>query len=136
MHKNGPYFVNNGSICSMYNNGFMVDEDTTILVDLAVGTLLRVGKKEIVTNYYNVIVEKYTKLDCLELLEEMKLITFNICYPNLEYKPDNYNFTIDEVCTIINWFSNSIGAEKMKWFLSLNLNDAKQHIECLQGIGF
>ena len=73
MHKNGPYFVNNGSICSMYNNGFMVDEDTTILVDLAVGTLLRVGKKEIVTNYYNVIVSLNCLICCISILKTYSL---------------------------------------------------------------
>ena len=136
MHKNGPYFVENGSIYSMYNSGFMLGEEPTILVDGDVGTLLKVGNKDTVTNYYNVIISKYTNIGCLDLANGIRLLNFNIQYEDERFGIQNFELTVDDICTIINWFSNSIGSEKMNWFLNLDLESVKNYIKTLQDIGF
>ena len=46
MHEEGMYYVSHGSILSRYNEGVMLDEDVTVVVDIDTGGLLKVGKKD------------------------------------------------------------------------------------------
>lgn len=136
LHENGPYYTQNGSIYSRYNDGFMMDEDSSVIVDVGTGTLLKVGKRENIEPYYRTMCQKYNQMGFPEFYETLRLVTFNVKYEELNFAPEGYNFSIDEVCTIINWFNNSIG-DKMKEFLdNTNLNAVKAEIERLQLFGF
>jgi hypothetical protein len=127
MHKNGNFYVESGSILSKINPDTMLDEDVTIIIDIDEGILFKVGRKSSVTNYFNKKCQKYIDCDMPEMIQSLRLITFDILKPE--------HFDADEICTIINWFANAIG-EKMKWFLELPLPEAKRQIEQLQAIGF
>ena len=135
MHEEGIYYVNNGSILSRYNEGIMFSEDVTVLVDIDTGGLLKVGKKNWVTNYFGTMCSRYLNNGFPEMVSSLKLITFHVKYPEFDFEPEGYNFDIDEICTIINWFGNSIG-EQMKQFLELPLDEAEAKIKKLQNIGF
>lgn len=135
MHEKCNYYVQYGSIYSHSNPGVMLDEDITIVVDTEVGSLLKIGKKDWVEKYFHDMCNKYVSAGFPEMNDHLQLITFHVKYENLGFAPEGYNFDIDEICTIINWFNNSIG-DKLKWFLGLSLDDAKAHIKKLQEIGF
>lgn len=135
MHEKCNYYVQYGSIYSRSNPGVMLDEDITIVVDTEVGSLLKIGKKDWVTEYFNNMCKKYVDNGYPEMVDSLRLITFHVKYENLGFEPEGYNFDIDEVCIIINWFNNSIG-ERLKWFLELPLDEAKAEIKRLQMFGF
>ena len=135
MHENGNYYVQYGSIYSRANSGVMFDEDTTIIVDKECGTLLKVGRKDQLKTYYDTMCQKYNAAGLSHVNDNLMLITFHVKYDNLDFAPEGYNFDIDEICTIINWFNNSIG-NQMKTFLDMPLEDAKTKIKQLQKIGF
>lgn len=135
MHKNGIYYTQYGSIFSRYNDSLMLDEDVTILIDKELGTLLKIGKKQNVTNYFNTMCDQYIRHGIPEMTENLQVITFHVKYPELEFEPDGYNFDIDEVCTIINWFNNHLDAETIMKFLHSSLDDMKTKIKELQAIG-
>lgn len=143
-HQNGPWYMNCGSMFNKYNKGIMLDDDIAILIDSCpeddTGSLLKVGKYENVSNYFNTLIERYSTMNHHQLYKDMSIIKFNVMYEGTEYnpagyKPDGHNFTVDEICTIINWFSNHIG-KQMDWFLKLPLDEAKAKIASLQEIGF
>ena len=56
-------------------------------------------------------------------------------YPEFNFVPEGYNFTIDEICTLINWWNNSPGAEGSK-ILTMSIDDAKDKLKLLSRIGF
>lgn len=136
MHDKCAYYTQCGSIFSRYNPGFMVDEDVTVLLDIGSGTLLKVGRKEDVEKYHNKMYTEYVQTGYFTMIRDLKLITFHVKYENLGFAPEGYNFDIDEVCTLINYLGNTIGAEKMNWLLGLSLDDLKTEIHRLQEIGF
>lgn len=130
MHENCNFYVENGSILCRANPGVMLDEDITILIDIEDGVLLKVGRRDWVTDYFNVICGRYADLKMPELSDSLKLITFG-----MEDEYTDHDAFIHRICTIINWFGNSIG-ERMKWFLELPLEEAEAQVRKLQEIGF
>lgn len=113
---------------------------TSILVDTGTGTgtgtVLKIGPKDKIEPYYRTMLQRYNQIGFPELYKDIKLITFNVKYNEFGFNPEGYNFSIDEVCTIINWFWNSIG-DKMNEFLSMSdLGAVKAKIEHLQFLGF
>lgn len=69
------------------------------------------------------------------MANEWKLISFNVQYPEFNFTPEGYNFTIDEICTLINWWSNSPGSPGSE-ILTMPINDVKDKLKMLSSIGF
>ena len=144
LHSIGPWHTNNGSIFNKTNT-VMLDEDIAILIDCDVendySTVLKIGPYDMVSNYFEKMINKYNLNGFADTCENMKIIKFNVKFNAIkkynipEFAPYGHNFTIDEICTIINWFSNHIG-KQMDEFLKLSLDDAKSKIKKLQTIGF
>ena len=144
-HINGPWYVDNGSMYNRCNSSVMLDEDIAILVDSDVendvGCLLKIGKYDTVSEYYNRYVESFKNGKSPRQIDTLMVIRFNVKFEAIpehgvsEFAPDGYNFTVDEICTILNWFNNCIG-KKMGEFLTMSLDDAKAKIESLQKAGF
>ena len=134
MHEKGSYYTQYGSI---YNRctGEMFGDSLSILISLDPGTLHRVGDKDWVESCFATYHKAYTESGLIEEADSLRVITFNIKRENLGFAPEGYNFDINEVCTIINWFSNSIG-ERMQQFLEMPLDDMKAKIKELQEYGF
>ena len=140
-HSIGPWYMKDGSMFNKANN-IMLDEDIAILVDLdgESSTLLKIGRYENVLNRFNELIERYSLINQHQMYTTLEVIKFNVMFEGTDfnpagYKPDGHNFTVDEICTILNWFGNCIG-EQMEIFLKLPLEEAKAKIKSLQEIGF
>lgn len=143
LHKLGPWSVLYGSMKNKYSD-CLLDEDIAILVDIeddGIGTFLKIGKYDSLNSYYTTMINKYAELGHQELGEGLKLIKFNVKFegnPELgipDFAPDGYNLTVDEICTIVNWFANC-SCQNMKQFFELSLDDLKEEIKRLQEIGY
>ena len=142
-HEHGPYYVSHGSMYFKDNN-FFLDEDIAILVDIdedGTGTLLKVGKTKSLQDYFNTAANKYKALGYSDLISTWKLISFNIKFdaiPELnlpEFAPEGHNLTVDDICTIINWFMNC-SCQNMGKFFSLSKDDLRTQIDMLQKVGY
>ena len=129
LHSNGPYYTHDGSIYNPFVPQFVMNENASILIDIETGTLLKVGERKIIEPYYLTMCQKCHKIGYTTMTNALQIITFNV-------KSEPYDFDIDDICTIINWFNNSIG-EQMKKFLNNNdQNEIKATIKRLQSLGF
>lgn len=137
-HEIGSWFVDNGTMINRIT-GLHLDEDIAVCyssnADDEIFSLHKVGKSENVELYYNKAITKLIANGFSDLANEFKTFKFNIKYPELNYTPNNYNFTIDEVCTLINWWSNSPGYNGIG-ILTMSLDEIKAKLEKLQEIGF
>lgn len=88
MHEEGNYYVSHGSILSRYNEGVMLDEDVTVVVDIDSGGLLKVGKKDWVTNYFNTMCNRYLSNGFPEMVSSLELVN-TITDPDQEIRPEN-----------------------------------------------
>lgn len=137
-HENGPWHVDNGS---MISNSIhcMLDEDISVCVSIdAIDKRLilhKVGKTSFIKEYYDTAVQRFIDIGLPEMANEWKLISFNVQYPEFNFTPEGYNFTIDEICTLINWWSNSPGASGSE-ILTMSINDVKNKLKMLSDIGF
>ena len=137
-HENGPWHVDNGS---MISNSIhcMLDEDISVCVSIdAIDKRLilhKVGKTSFIKEYYDTAVQRFIDIGLPEMANEWKLISFNVQYPEFNFTPEGYNFTIDEICTLINWWSNSPGASGSE-ILTMSINDVKNKLKMLSKIGF
>lgn len=135
MHEKFDYYVQYGSIYSR-SSGIMFGEDVTVLVDLSMGSLSKVGDKQWVEKHFHERCAKYQSMGMPEMANNLLCITFNIKYENLGFAPEGYNLDVDEVCTILNWLSNHPKPERMQHFLSSPEPELKKEIQRLQSIGF
>lgn len=143
-HSIGPWYIQNGSLCNRISNTFY-DEDIAMLIETNeeedTGILHKVGRFENVSKYFDEMTSKLERIGMTDSYKDLHLIQFNVKFeaiPDLdvpEFAPEGYNFTVDEICTIVNWFNNSIGGEMGK-FLALPLIEMKNKIQSLQRIGF
>ena len=138
-HINGPLYVDNGSILSHVNKDILLDEDISacITVDNDDNRLIlhKYGKHEYVKQYYDKVVHRLSDMNCIDLANEWKLISFNVQYPEFNFVPDGHNFTIDEICTLLNWWSNCPGDEGSEIF-NLSIDDIKIKLKNLASYGF
>lgn len=144
LHYIGPWHTMHGSMFNK-SNSIMLDEDIAIIIDSCpeddFSALLKVGTWDKISTHFKEMVDKYNAIGMPETYENMKTIKFNVKFEGIpeqnipDFAPDGYNFTVDEICTVINWFSNHIG-KQMDEFLKLPLDEAKNKIKSLQRIGF
>ena len=137
-HEIGPWYTDNGSMLSRIT-GTMLDEDIAVCITIDANDnsliLHKIGKMAFIKDYYDTAVQRLASIGCQEIANEWKLISFNVQYPEFNFVPEGYNFTIDEICTLINWWNNSPGAEGSK-ILTMSIDDAKDKLELLSRIGF
>lgn len=137
-HENGPWHVDNGSMISNSTH-CMLDEDISVCVSIdAIDNRLilhKVGKTSFIKEYYDTAVQRFIDIGLPEMANEWKLISFNVQYPEFNFTPEGYNFTIDEICTLINWWSNSPGSPGSE-ILTMPINDVKDKLKMLSSIGF
>ena len=118
-HENGPWHVDNGSMISNSTH-CMLDEDISVCVSIdAIDNRLilhKVGKTSFIKEYYDTAVQRFIDIGLPEMA-------------------NGYNFTIDEICTLINWWSNSPGAQGSE-ILTMPINDVKDKLKLLSNTGF
>lgn len=99
-----------------------------ILIDRGSGTLLKMGDSDTnpLDDYYKTAVAAYTECKMQSAVEDLQLIRF-----------DRYGtLNIDEICTLINYFMQSVGPGKMESILSLDETELKAEIARLAKMGF
>lgn len=114
--------VINGSIMN-YVTGCLMQEPTIIMMK-DIGAPLRFG------DYEDVLAEfEDIRARAPEFADNYELINFNIAHPELNFAPEGYNFTADEVCNLFNYLQHfSIGAEKWAEIKSLDYDALKQRL--------
>lgn len=137
-HDIGPLYTDNGSILSHTNPGLMLDEQVTACITVDSDdnsiTLMKYGNYAVMKDYYDTSISKLVASGLADLAAEWKLISFNIAYPELNFAPDGYNFTIDEICTLLNhWINVSLTPADI---LSMSVDDVKQRLASLAKMGY
>ena len=124
MHENMNYTVKNNKLYCNSNNKTI--ENPAILIDRETGTLLKVGDIDFINKYLITASYQYNKLGLTNIAATLMLINFNKFT-----KIDN-----DGIATIINYFSNTIGADKINEILSMNEKELIDKIASLQKLEF
>lgn len=136
-HTNGPYRVENGSL--LLPTGNMINDNISICLSINTKDghiiLHKIGTTEFVKKYHQNTVRKLLHAGLTDTANEYKCISFDIRYPNLKFTPDGYNFTMDEVCTIINWSINCPN-DNGSDILSMSLDEIRANIQKLAIAGY
>lgn len=124
-HENGPWYTENGLMINKYNENACTN-NPAVFLDTAEGCLLKSGDAQMVQAYAATVIDTYTKNGMTDFTKGMTVITF-----------DRYAYLdIDAICSIMNWFNNSIGSKAMTEFLTMNGEQLKAKITELQQFGF
>ena len=137
-HNFGPLFTEHGSIMSRMNLGLMLDENITACITVDSDdkklTLMKYGNYDDMKKYYDTTIGKLIEAGFPDMAAEWQLISFNVAYPEFNFAPDGYNFTIDEICTLLNsWINISLTEADI---LSMSVEDIKQKIARLAELGY
>ena len=137
-HAIGPLYTDNGSILSHMNAGLMLDERITACITVDANdhnlTLMKYGNYDAMKNYYDTTVGKLVASGFSDMASEWKLISFNVAYPEFNFTPNGYNFTIDEICTLLNsWINISLTTADI---LSMSIEDIKEKLASLAAMGY
>jgi hypothetical protein len=133
-HEHGLITVYNGSIMS--KNPMKIYDEIAIIIDVEIGCLLKLGDPSQVKEYYNTIISRYKTINP-DYGKSLIYIEFNAKIGNTEI--DHYfksELSKDEICTLINYFQNSIGTERMNQILAMNANSLHLELKKLADIGF
>lgn len=125
MHENCAYSVDNYYICCNGKRIANTCDGIAMIADLESGVLLKVGQVDVLVNYLSVMRESYNKIGLPMIANNIILVVYD----------ETSDLSPDDICTIINWFSNSIG-DKMKEFLELDYKETLKEIKRLQELGF
>lgn len=125
MHENCAYSVDNSYICCNGKRIANTCDGVAMIVDIESGVLLKVGQVDVLVNYLSVMRESYNKIGLPMIANNIIVVVYD----------ETSNLPPDDICTIINWFSNSIG-DKMKEFLELDYKETLKEIKRLQELGF
>lgn len=124
MHDTNFMTVKDGKLC--HSTSGKIIEHPAIILDTALGTLLKVGDIEWIRDYYETGCGNLKKIS-KEMAESITLLDFS----NL-----SSNLTVDELCTMINYFNNSIGPDSLKKFFLLTEEETHQKLRSLMEAGF
>lgn len=117
------------------DNGMIVGKRMTyyannpcIIIDKQSGSLLKMGDTHTnpLTDYFNTAVNAYKNAGFDDMANDMILINFDR-YATLD---------IEEICTLMNYFMNSIGPVKMAALLNSDETELKTEIARLTDIGW
>lgn len=133
-HEIGFVTVYEGSIVSMDLSKLY--DKIAIIVDTSDGCFYKVGEPELVKPYYHTMIERFAAIDP-SYADTITYIEFN---PKTgDHNLDQYlkaELSKDEICTLINYFQNSIGEERMNEILRMDAATLHTKLEKLANIGF
>lgn len=125
MHEDCAYSTENSYICCKNKRIADSKKGVAMVVDINCGTLLKIGKINDMINYATTVRDSYNKIGLPMVANDIVLIIYD----------ETSKLSSDEICTIINWFNNSIGP-KMKEFIELDYDEALKEIKRLKELGF
>lgn len=123
LHENGPWVNLNGLLYNKTANAYAQAYETA--VGIADGCVLKAGRAERVTDYMKIYEERMRQILSNDP-PEITIIEFN-------------NFQMlspDDICTLLNYFLNSIPYERIKEILSMSESNLREKIQELQNCGF
>ena len=116
-----------GSIMN-HATGCLLQEPAMIMMT-SLGAPLKLGEYNELKTYFDKFTSEMHQKNAPELAEDYELIKFNVAHPDLDFAPEGFNFTADEICTLFNWLQNySIGGDKWEQFKALSLEDMKEQL--------
>ena len=124
MHDTWFLTVKDNKLC-FCDSSITIDHPAVVL-DMELGTLLKFGESNYIREYHTVACKELRKVD-KDIADSLALFEF-------EYL--NSNLSIDELCTMINYFHNSIGPDLLKKFFLLNEEETHQKLKSLAEVGF
>jgi hypothetical protein len=138
-HQHGRFTVKDGSIISVYQSSYMpnIVDNPAIIIDIETGCLHKAGDASWVKDVYDKMVQKISNKLGTEYAKDYVYIEFNPKTGDSTW--DSYNnaqLTKDEICTIVNYFGNCIGEEKMQEILNMDITTLHQKLSELASIGF
>lgn len=133
-HEHGLVTTYEGSIVS--HDLTKIYDEIAIVIDISTGCFHKVGKPLWLKDYYNTMVAASNRIDP-EFSANLIYIEFNpkTGCPEL----DNYlqaKLSKDEICTLINYFANCIGKERMNQILNMDADTLHKELAKLAEFGF
>lgn len=133
-HEHGFLKTECGSITSM--DGTKLYDNVAIIVDLSDGCFHKVGEPDWVKNHYNLMVERFSQIDP-SYAEKLTYIEFN---PKTgDTNLDEYlhaELSKDEICTLVNYFSNCIGEKRMNQIMTMDADALHAELAKLNATGW
>lgn len=126
--NNSPYYVRNDSILCRFNPTFRISSTIAIVYDRETNTLLKVGAISDTYEYYETMCSQYLKHGLCGVANSIRFVT-------LGAKGDGVCFTLEEICTLVNWFQNS-GTDINSIIDNPDMTDVRNKIKHLQELGF
>lgn len=126
-HENGPWSLENG----MFINAYVSDactNDPAVYIDMEDGTLLKSGDASMVKDYAGLHTSELLRNGFSDMAKGLTVIEFDR-YPSAK-------LTADEICTLMNYLQNSLGAEKVQALFQMEEEKLKEKLKALYEIGF
>jgi hypothetical protein len=136
LHKNGPCTVIDGSL---YDFNLNIVENLSVIIDVSgeVLTLLKYGEKEMVSEYYQLMIDRYTEVRLYDMIAGIQFISFDVETGFCDYdKMTKAKFTVDELCTLLNWMHNSISTKQFIELINSNEDFIHKKLKELSELGF
>ena len=131
-HENGPLNVTDGSI----TNGVRLYNTIAIIIDTGVGTFQKYGEAVKIKERYDEMISRFAIIDP-SMAQDLTYIEFNVKSGDTSWDDyHNAQLSKDEICTIINYFMNCIGEERMNQILKMDAETLNKELEKLADIGF
>lgn len=129
MHECGMLKTYEGMIMSNKSGLEIYMNNPVVILDTEVGTLIKMGDSLTsgIKDYYNTMITALKDSGSSDMADSMLY---------LEFERYNGVLDIDDICTLINYMNNSIGAEKLNKILSMDEGSLKLEVQRLQDIGF
>ena len=124
LHEIGPYTVLDGSL--IHENHIINEPAILIDAEPDMKTLLKVGNKDFVTNYYNTMVAKYTARGWTNITETLTLIILD----------NTQMLSTDDICTVINAALNCTGHPIIDAMIANDITKLRDEITRLQKVGY
>lgn len=123
-HENGTFYTEGGSIISRIS-GKIIEEPSTLL-DISTGTVLKHGETSNTAKWLEKARRAYRDSGFPENANAMHLITYNK-YGTL---------SLDQICTMMNFLPNTLGAERVRELLQMEEEKLKSELTYLYTLGW
>lgn len=141
LHQNGPCRVFQGNMYGF--NGYIIEHPSVIL-DMSdkdkpdgILILLKYGSDEHIKPLFEDMREKYKSAGLNKIADNLTFISFNTVTGFANYdRINNAKFTIDEICTLINWMQNAISAKSFIELIESDETTIHERLAQLASFGF
>lgn len=136
LHRHGPCKVMHGSIYGF--NGCMIENPAVVFsMNDNDFVIYKYGPRDKLQTYYDNAVQKYLNNGFEDMAKELQILSFSVQTGFIDYdKTTNAKFTVDEICTFINWMNNSIPVKRFQELISSSEEGMHERLAELSELGF